>query len=68
MLLNFLAPSTNFLCLDQPIVIDTIANILMKGCSTANKRAAEVKPPMPNSCIALNPLGETKYNIRPTNN
>lgn len=66
--LNFLALSITFLCLDQPIVISTIAIMFINGCSTANKRAAELNPPIPLALIAPKPLGETKKRIRPISN
>lgn len=66
--LNFLALSITFLCLDQPIVINTIAIMFINGCSTANKRAAELNPPIPLVVIASSPLGETKNRIRPISN
>ena len=37
---NFLLPSRNFLCRDQPMVIKTTAIILIRGCSRASRRAA----------------------------
>ena len=67
MRLNFKVASSVFLCLDQPMVIKTIAIMLINGCSTASKRAAEFYPPIPRVCMALKPLAETKYKIKPTN-
>lgn len=62
--LNFDSLVINFLCFDQPIVINAIAIILIKGCSSDVKRNAlsDIFPK------EAKPKGETKYRIKPTNN
>ena len=62
--LNFNSLETAFLCLDQPIVIKTIAMILINGCSKEVNRS-EASFIWPN---AADPSGDTKYNTNPTNN
>lgn len=62
MLLNLDSLETAFLCLDQPIVISTIAIKLSKGCSNeVNRKAASFICPK-----EANPNGETKYKTKPT--
>ena len=62
--LNFASLVVAFLCLDQPIVINTIAMILTKGCSSEVKRKASffICPK------TAEPSGDRKYNTKPTNN
>lgn len=54
--LNFASLAVVFLCLDQPMVINTIPMIFIKGCSKAVSRMAalliSLKPAFPS--------GETK--------
>lgn len=62
--LNFEVLSAAFLCFDQPIVIKTIAIILIRGCSNeVNRKAAFFISPK-----AEKPNGDRKYKINPTNN
>ena len=62
--LNLASLVTAFLCFDQPTVINTIAIILINGCSNEVKRkeASFICPK------AADPSGDTKYNTNPTNN
>ena len=62
--LNFPLLLSSFLCFDQPIVINTKAIILIKGCSKEVNRIAEsfISPSI------ADPLGETKYKIKPISN
>ena len=62
--LNFASFVDAFLCLDQPTVINAIAIILTKGCSSEVKRK-EASFIWPNTA---DPNGDTKYNTKPTNN
>ena len=62
--LNFDSLVNNFLCLDQPIVIRTIAMILINGCSKDVRRNA-LSAICPNEA---KPQGDTKYKMIPTNN
>lgn len=61
--LNLSVAKSSFLCFDHPIVINTIAIKLIKGCSIDVKRSAAsfiLKPEIPN--------GDTKYKMIPTKN
>ena len=62
--LNFNSLETAFLCLDHPIVINTIAIMFINGCSNeVNRKEASFICPKD-----ANPNCDTKYKIRPTNN
>lgn len=64
MLLNLDSLESAFLCLDHPIVINTIAIMFINGCSNeVNRNEASFICPS-----EANPFGDTKYKIRPTNN
>jgi hypothetical protein len=65
-LLNFASLAVPFLCFDQPMVIKTIARILINGCSRTVSLKSAFFIAAPESC--LNPFSETKYKIKPTTN
>lgn len=64
MVLNFDSVDIIFLCLDQPIVIKTIAMIFISGCSSEVRRNA-LSAICPKEA---KPNGDTKYKRIPINN
>jgi hypothetical protein len=62
--LNFAPLVVAFLCLDQPIVINVMAKILINGCSKDVNLIAESLI-FPSDAL---PNGETKYKINPISN
>ncbi len=66
--LNLAVSSVFFLCLDQPMVINTIERIIVIGCSTASNLSSLFA--ITDAASSFNALyqGDIKYQAKPINN